>query len=491
MAAQGVAVAEALQHNGVLTKQDMIAKAHEMIQNLLLEAEETGQVGPATPAKLCSRDDVATAMENMIIDRFIMRHPAIRVPSTLLAGDAGAVPAEDNLEDDFGTAFGESTASGLPGVALSGLVRRQNVKGLSRGTADDMATIPTGRHRQNGKSKRDLLEKEDGSSAEEMPKPLLRRDRTVSTASDAEGGVSNSPGQLWRFGWEECVRLTRHSALQRLAVERVSARAGVVMEALLFLSRSMERSHRAEASVPFSARDIFAKVQDIQSNRAPKEEPTASSSAAGAPATQGPLDWAGCLQFLTLLERDSVGLIQRVSDGADGGKFVVHLSNGIQELKLRTAERIIHRKFGAKAARLVRLLYAKHQLEEKQVADVALLPPKEARALLYRLFEARLLQFQEIPRRPDHAPTHTFYTWSVDLDRLFAEMGDQTAKAVLNLRKRNQSERAKNADLVSRAKRTIVTTEEADVLRRLGAAVDKLDAALMHVDQTFMLFTDW
>ena len=68
---------------------------------------------------------------------------------------------------------------------------------------------------------------------------------------------------------------------------------------------------------------------------------------------------------------------------------------------------------GPLSARVVRLLLDRAQLEEKQVGDVALIPAKEARALLYKLLAAKVVHLQEIPRKPDHAPMNTYYLWSV------------------------------------------------------------------------------
>ena len=126
---------------------------------------------------------------------------------------------------------------------------------------------------------------------------------------------------------------------------------------------------------------------------------------------------------------------------------------------------------GPLSARVVRLLLDRAQLEEKQVGDVALIPAKEARALLYKLLAAKVVHLQEIPRKPDHAPMNTYYLWSVvrpggprvsrwprqptnpvrvqsqNMKRLRMSVVQRICKAILNMRLRVRHEDEKAAQV--------------------------------------------
>lgn len=63
-------------------------------------------------------------------------------------------------------------------------------------------------------------------------------------------------------------------------------------------------------------------------------------------------------------------------------------------MKQRTVESIVHHKFGSNSARIFRLLMAKKQLEQKQIASFAMVPIKETRERLYKMLEHNYVQLQ-------------------------------------------------------------------------------------------------
>lgn len=65
------------------------------------------------------------------------------------------------------------------------------------------------------------------------------------------------------------------------------------------------------------------------------------------------------------------------------------------------------------------------QLEQKQVADIAMQPHKETRELLYRMLRAGYMQLQDIPRTSDRAPSRCFYTWYVDHEAAFKKLAGE------------------------------------------------------------------
>ena len=83
-----------------------------------------------------------------------------------------------------------------------------------------------------------------------------------------------------------------------------------------------------------------------------------------------------------------------------------------------TLESIVRERFGSKPLRIFRLLSLKQHLEQKQVSDMALVPNKEAKEILYSLLSENFISLQEIPRSTDYAPSRTFYLFSVNLQQV-------------------------------------------------------------------------
>lgn len=65
------------------------------------------------------------------------------------------------------------------------------------------------------------------------------------------------------------------------------------------------------------------------------------------------------------------------------------------EVLCRTAiECIVRERFGSKAFRVFRLLLMKRMLEQKQVSDMAMIPSKEAKEILYTLLAENYISLQ-------------------------------------------------------------------------------------------------
>ena len=57
---------------------------------------------------------------------------------------------------------------------------------------------------------------------------------------------------------------------------------------------------------------------------------------------------------------------------------------------------MVKERFGSKSLRIFRLLLLKTMLEQKQVADVAMIPGKEAKELLYTLLAESFVSLQVV-----------------------------------------------------------------------------------------------
>jgi hypothetical protein len=84
---------------------------------------------------------------------------------------------------------------------------------------------------------------------------------------------------------------------------------------------------------------------------------------------------------------------------------------------LLQVDAVVRERFGGPACRIFRLLLLKRQLEQKQIAEMAMIPVKDTRELLYKLVKVEFVQLQEVARTADHSPSRTFYLWRVRAPR--------------------------------------------------------------------------
>ena len=79
--------------------------------------------------------------------------------------------------------------------------------------------------------------------------------------------------------------------------------------------------------------------------------------------------------------------------------FSVNLEGIMNQLRRTSAASIVAQRFGAKSARIVRLLLDRQQLELKAVSDLAMIPLKETRLRLYKMYGADFVRLQSVPKR--------------------------------------------------------------------------------------------
>lgn len=85
----------------------------------------------------------------------------------------------------------------------------------------------------------------------------------------------------------------------------------------------------------------------------------------------------------------------KVGESPDGRPAVcVNLKRVMDLLRLKQLEAAVRQRFGVSACRVFRLLTMKRQLEQKQIAELAMFPVKETREILYRLLKAGYLLLQ-------------------------------------------------------------------------------------------------
>uniref|UniRef100_A0A4W4FSA4 DNA-directed RNA polymerase III subunit RPC3 n=1 Tax=Electrophorus electricus TaxID=8005 RepID=A0A4W4FSA4_ELEEL len=217
-------------------------------------------------------------------------------------------------------------------------------------------------------------------------------------------------------------------------------------------------------------------------------------------------------QYLTLLVDDPMEFVGKAGDSG-GGMYVVNLHRALANLARATLESVVQERFGSRSARIFRLLLRKRHLEQKQVEDFAMIPAKEAKDMLYTLLSENLVQLQEIPKTPDHAPSRTFYLYTVNQLPTARLLLQNCYKAVGNLIDRRLFETKENKRHLEKSQRIeailgslqasgaepaqlaeveeMITAPERQQLEALRHHINKLDSSENQVDETIFLLESY
>jgi len=162
-------------------------------------------------------------------------------------------------------------------------------------------------------------------------------------------------------------------------------------------------------------------------------------------------------------------------------------------------DNIILARFGTTAKRIIRILYEKGKLDEKQLGTIGLIPQKALRAKLTAMQEAGYVDTQEVPRDNSRQPSRTVYLWFFDQDRVRKLVLNDLYKAMSRLLQRISVEQEKVHTVIDKAERTDVkgneekylTKAELDALRTWRECEEKLLIQLSRQDDLVALLRDF
>ena len=166
----------------------------------------------------------------------------------------------------------------------------------------------------------------------------------------------------------------------------------------------------------------------------------------------------------------------------------------IDLIRIKEIEAIVRERFGGPACRIFRLLLLKRNLEQKQIAEMAMIPVKDTRELLYKLLKSEYVRIQEVARTSDHAPSRTFYLWRVDLLSVVEQVGRELYHATSNLRARLMHELSLEKDtlmLLESAQdksKVPLTAVQRQNLMRMRTIATRLESSVLRLDKLVLIF---
>ncbi|KAF2454408.1 RNA polymerase III subunit RPC82-domain-containing protein [Lineolata rhizophorae] len=144
-----------------------------------------------------------------------------------------------------------------------------------------------------------------------------------------------------------------------------------------------------------------------------------------------------------------------------GGEFRVNFSELTKSLIQHEIEQTVAAKFGRFAVRLIRILYAKGKLDEKQLHLTGMIKQKEVRAVMSTMQEEGFAEIQEVPRDNNKRDTsRAIFLWFFEQDRVRRLLLAEAYKAMSRILQRIRVERDKVQSVIDKAERTDVVGNE-------------------------------
>uniref|UniRef100_A0A5B7AVW8 DNA-directed RNA polymerase III subunit RPC3 n=1 Tax=Davidia involucrata TaxID=16924 RepID=A0A5B7AVW8_DAVIN len=280
---------------------------------------------------------------------------------------------------------------------------------------------------------------------------------------DIEAGAKKKKKEvLWRANFEEFVRHLRHKACIANVRTRFDDGAGIVLNAILEATRSIETKVKMEYSVPLSMNTIFEEVMKSEAGRSMTLE-----------RVRAALVQLGC-------HLPTIGIDETYS---------IDLKNIIELAQNEEVESIVLKRYGREAYRMFRLLSkAGHLLETDKISDTTFVEKKDTAKILYKLWKDDYLHMEKIATLG--AKQSQFLLWKVNKKSLWEHVLDEMYHAALNLRLRTAYEQEQEKEVLQIPREKLVG-DLGKRYKRLRKVRIVLESSLMMLDDAVMLFHDF
>ncbi|KAL4538963.1 hypothetical protein Ndes2526B_g02768 [Nannochloris sp. 'desiccata'] len=297
---------------------------------------------------------------------------------------------------------------------------------------------------------------------------------------------NHGPIALWRVNYDEFNRRFRNQEILKSAGVQFDAATQRVFKALLAVAAAKEAKHSVQdahsASVTLDEVTKYLKQQQQQ-----------GGSTGGSILPDGEV-LPPVTKDTTYKALNTLFIADYISDPY-GREFHADLQFALGMIRQTQILAVITQRFGETARRIWYMLHIEKQLEQKAIAEKAMVPNIEAREALYAMLKDGYVGLQDIPKNNDRAPSKTFYTWRAALGAASTRLATEMYRSAGNLIARLQSEAAVKPELTEMIE--MVSSGKMDRSQLNVAAVAKfkavtqvLQTSLIKLDLQMALFND-
>ena len=120
---------------------------------------------------------------------------------------------------------------------------------------------------------------------------------------------------------------------------------------------------------------------------------------------------------------------------------------------------------------------------------MAIIPSRDARELIYKLYREHWIDYQEISKRSDFNPASTYYFWTLDREKIVSNLLNSSYKAIINLRLRKTHEMIVSASQGFDVTNNIMYNDDKDKneTERLKLVYARLDEGVSILDDSILL----
>jgi hypothetical protein len=285
----------------------------------------------------------------------------------------------------------------------------------------------------------------------------------------------------WKVNWQLITNSLRAFCLGRLVAERYGHR---VVSAGSIVSAALKFQTYNPSEQQFSPQDIVSYLpKPVQ--QAFEKKPGGLNS-----------NLSKSLVELSLLDYPCViEEIEEARGHPEGGKFSVSTLKLVKHLRDRTIHQFLFDCHGDVAARIMSVLRVQGACEAEPLAEAAMVPAKDTREILHRLYRENLVQLLNLQQGKQHNPASMIFLWSVDHKQLLRSTRDKVCTAMTNMRLRRQHESEIGKAWIERATDQDVdeNEHEDDKVRynKFCQGLERLDHAMIQLDETLMVLFDF
>eukprot|EP00934_Nitzschia_sp_Nitz4_P005418 Nitzschia sp. Nitz4//scaffold3_size479765//37888//39669//NITZ4_000015-RA/size479765-processed-gene-0.81-mRNA-1//-1//CDS//3329550503//5408//frame0 len=178
----------------------------------------------------------------------------------------------------------------------------------------------------------------------------------------------------------------------------------------------------------------------------------------------------------------------------DQAKFQIDVNKLVGYLQDRIIHQMLFDSQGEVAARICSILRTNGHMESDIIAEAAMVPAKDTREVLHRLYKDKHVSLLNINQGKQHNPSSMVYLWYISRLKSLKTATDNACTALLNMRLRRQHEVEIGKEWIDRAKEADDENEnETDKVNytRFCQGLERLDTAALQLDETLMVLSDY